>query len=111
MLTLNVMDLILYEAQRQGRISFYMTNAGEEAYIGSAAALEFEDEIFGQVKGNPDFTLGYVTAADNEPSIPFFLFCDGDLTLSSSHHCYDLTHHSTVRLELCCTVDSLSTSL
>jgi TPP-dependent pyruvate/acetoin dehydrogenase alpha subunit len=51
MLTLNVMDLILYEAQRQGRISFYMTNAGEEAYIGSAAALELEDEIFGQVKG------------------------------------------------------------
>lgn len=49
MLTLNVMDLILYEAQRQGRISFYMTNAGEEAYIGSAAALEPEDEIFGQV--------------------------------------------------------------
>ncbi|KAG0303031.1 hypothetical protein BGZ97_002068 [Linnemannia gamsii] len=26
MLTLNAMDLILYEAQRQGRISFYMTN-------------------------------------------------------------------------------------
>lgn len=51
MLTLNVMDLILYEAQRQGRISFYMTNAGEEAYIGSAAALEPEDEIFGQVNG------------------------------------------------------------
>lgn len=49
MLTLNVMDLILYEAQRQGRISFYMTNAGEEAYIGSAAALDAEDEIFGQV--------------------------------------------------------------
>ncbi|KAF9953362.1 hypothetical protein BGZ70_000274 [Mortierella alpina] len=50
MLTLNVMDLILYEAQRQGRISFYMTNAGEEAYIGSAAALELEDEIFGQYR-------------------------------------------------------------
>ncbi|KAF9150083.1 hypothetical protein BG015_008105 [Linnemannia schmuckeri] len=50
MLTLNVMDLILYEAQRQGRISFYMTNAGEEAYIGSAAALDPEDEIFGQYR-------------------------------------------------------------
>ncbi|KAG0242178.1 hypothetical protein BGX31_000515 [Mortierella sp. GBA43] len=50
MLTLNAMDLILYEAQRQGRISFYMTNAGEEAYIGSAAALELEDEIFGQYR-------------------------------------------------------------
>ncbi|KAF9168136.1 hypothetical protein DFQ26_001313 [Actinomortierella ambigua] len=50
MLTLSIMDLILYEAQRQGRISFYMTNAGEEAYIGSAAALELEDEIFGQYR-------------------------------------------------------------
>lgn len=30
MITLNTMDLILYEAQRQGRISFYMTSYGEE---------------------------------------------------------------------------------
>ena len=34
------MDLIMYEAQRQGRISFYMTSYGEEAtHMGSAAAL------------------------------------------------------------------------
>ena len=40
MQTLSIMDLILYEAQRQGRISFYMTNYGEEAtHLGSAAAL------------------------------------------------------------------------
>ncbi|KAL1916853.1 uncharacterized protein VTP21DRAFT_5557 [Calcarisporiella thermophila] len=50
MVTLNNMDLILYEAQRQGRISFYMTNHGEEAIIGSAAALDPEDEIFGQYR-------------------------------------------------------------
>jgi 2-oxoisovalerate dehydrogenase E1 component alpha subunit len=31
MITLNTMDPILYEAQRQGRISFYMTSFGEEA--------------------------------------------------------------------------------
>lgn len=49
MVTLNMMDLVLYEAQRQGRISFYMTNYGEEAYMGSAAALHPEDVIFGQV--------------------------------------------------------------
>ncbi|KOC63343.1 2-oxoisovalerate dehydrogenase subunit alpha, mitochondrial [Habropoda laboriosa] len=30
MITLNIMDKILYESQRQGRISFYMTNTGEE---------------------------------------------------------------------------------
>ncbi|CAG8524097.1 2662_t:CDS:2 [Ambispora gerdemannii] len=50
MLTLNIMDLILYEAQRQGRISFYMTNYGEEACIGSAAALDNNDVIFGQYR-------------------------------------------------------------
>ncbi|OZJ04980.1 hypothetical protein BZG36_01773 [Bifiguratus adelaidae] len=50
MVTLNIMDLILYEAQRQGRISFYMTNYGEEAYMGSAAALDPEDVVFGQYR-------------------------------------------------------------
>jgi 2-oxoisovalerate dehydrogenase E1 component alpha subunit len=49
MLTLNIMDNILYEAQRQGRISFYMTHYGEEAFIGSAAALTPDDVVFGQV--------------------------------------------------------------
>jgi len=51
MITLNMVDSILYEAQRQGRISFYMTNYGEEAtHFGSAAALDAEDMIFGQYR-------------------------------------------------------------
>ncbi|CAB4489427.1 hypothetical protein RhiirA5_345994 [Rhizophagus irregularis] len=50
MITLNILDLILYDAQRQGRISFYMTNFGEEACIGSAAGLDNEDMIFGQYR-------------------------------------------------------------
>ncbi|KAI9342059.1 thiamine diphosphate-binding protein [Zopfochytrium polystomum] len=51
MITLNVMDLILYEAQRQGRISFYMTNYGEEAtHMGTAAALTMDDVLFGQYR-------------------------------------------------------------
>lgn len=51
MLQLNVTDKILYESQRQGRISFYMTNFGEEAsHIGSAAALTNEDLVFGQYR-------------------------------------------------------------
>jgi len=51
MVTLNVMDTILYDVQRQGRISFYMTNYGEEAtHIGSAAALTDDDNIFGQYR-------------------------------------------------------------
>lgn len=51
MISLNTMDKILYESQRQGRISFYMTNFGEEAsHIGSAAALENRDLIYGQYR-------------------------------------------------------------
>lgn len=44
-----IVDNVLYQSQRQGRISFYMQSAGEEAAIvGSAAALLPSDEIFGQ---------------------------------------------------------------
>eukprot|EP00126_Sphaerothecum_destruens_P008881 Sdes_comp20374_c0_seq5m14225 len=51
MVRLNMMDNILYESQRQGRISFYMTNYGEEAtHVGSAAALEMGDMVFGQYR-------------------------------------------------------------
>lgn len=51
MITLNSMDKILYESQRQGRISFYMTNFGEEAsHIGSAAALNNNDLIYAQYR-------------------------------------------------------------
>lgn len=51
MLLLNTMDRIMYDAQRQGRISFYMTNYGEEAtHMGSAAALSEDDLIYGQYR-------------------------------------------------------------
>lgn len=51
MVLLNTMDKILYESQRQGRISFYMTNFGEEAsHIGSAAALNENDLVYGQYR-------------------------------------------------------------
>lgn len=51
MVQLTIMDKILYESQRQGRISFYMTNEGEEAsHIGSAAALSNDDLIYGQYR-------------------------------------------------------------
>ena len=43
-------DGIMYEAQRQGRISFYMQNHGETAaQIGSAAALDSQDLIYGKL--------------------------------------------------------------
>jgi 2-oxoisovalerate dehydrogenase E1 component alpha subunit len=51
MVLLNAMDKILYESQRQGRISFYMTNFGEEAsHIGSACALTPEDLVYAQYR-------------------------------------------------------------
>ena len=51
MTTLNMMDRILYESQRQGRISFYMTSYGEEGtHIGSAAGLSEKDIVFGQYR-------------------------------------------------------------
>ncbi|KAL5008673.1 hypothetical protein ScPMuIL_014254 [Solemya velum] len=51
MTLLNTMDRILYESQRQGRISFYMTNYGEEGtHVGSAAALDPRDLVFGQYR-------------------------------------------------------------
>ena len=60
MTLLNTMDKILYESQRQGRISFYMTNYGEEAtHIGSAAGLDDNDLIYGQYReaGNKTNTV------------------------------------------------------
>lgn len=51
MLVLNSLDTILYDVQRQGRISFYMTNFGEEAsHVGSAAALKLEDVVYAQYR-------------------------------------------------------------
>jgi len=51
MVKLEVMDGVLYEAQRQGRISFYMQTRGEEAInIGSAAGLQPEDNVFAQYR-------------------------------------------------------------
>jgi 2-oxoisovalerate dehydrogenase E1 component alpha subunit len=51
MIRLRKMDTILHNAQRQGRISFYMTHHGEEAiHFGSASALQPQDFIFAQYR-------------------------------------------------------------
>lgn len=51
MVTINTLDKIMYESQRQGRISFYMTNFGEEAsHIGSACALTNNDYVYAQYR-------------------------------------------------------------
>jgi len=51
MIRLRQMDDVLQDAQRQGRISFYMTCRGEEAiHIGSASALEKQDIVLAQYR-------------------------------------------------------------
>jgi 2-oxoisovalerate dehydrogenase E1 component alpha subunit len=51
MVRIQALDDIFYNAQRQGRISFYMQNAGEEAtHVGSASALTVDDTVFAQYR-------------------------------------------------------------
>jgi 2-oxoisovalerate dehydrogenase E1 component alpha subunit len=51
MARLREMDKILQNAQRQGRISFYMTCQGEEAiHFGAASALELQDTVLAQYR-------------------------------------------------------------
>lgn len=51
MIKLSALDSIMYDAQRQGRVSFYMTNHGEEGtHVGAAAALDPSDVLYGQYR-------------------------------------------------------------
>lgn len=51
MLFVSVMDIVMFDSQRQGRISFYMVSSGEEAVcVGSASALTKDDVIFCQYR-------------------------------------------------------------
>lgn len=51
MIKISIFDNRLNMAQREGKISFYMTCIGEEAaVVGSIAGLEFEDMIFPQYR-------------------------------------------------------------
>lgn len=48
---LSKFDHVMYEAQRQGRISFYMQNQGETAaQLGSALALDPRDIVYAQYR-------------------------------------------------------------
>lgn len=47
----NMFDMFYYDLQRQGRISFYMTNFGEEAaQVGACQALKMEDLLYCQYR-------------------------------------------------------------
>ncbi|KAH7312185.1 thiamine diphosphate-binding protein [Stachybotrys elegans] len=65
MMFVSVMDLIMFDAQRQGRVSFYMVSAGEEAVsVGSASVLDPEDVIFCQYREQGAFRQRGFTATD-----------------------------------------------
>lgn len=65
MLQVSIMDNIMFDSQRQGRISFYMVSAGEEAVcVGSASALSKEDVIFCQYREQGIFAQRGFTARD-----------------------------------------------
>ncbi|KAH7367355.1 thiamine diphosphate-binding protein [Plectosphaerella cucumerina] len=65
MVFISIMDLIMFDAQRQGRVSFYMVSAGEEALsIGSASVLTPEDVIFCQYREQGVFRQRGFTSAD-----------------------------------------------
>jgi 2-oxoisovalerate dehydrogenase E1 component alpha subunit len=65
MLSVSIMDVIMFDSQRQGRLSFYLTSQGEEGTsVGSASALEKEDVIFSQYREAGMFMQRGFTFAD-----------------------------------------------
>ncbi|CCW62939.1 unnamed protein product [Phytomonas sp. EM1] len=65
MIVQNTVDKILLEAQRQGRISFYMTMFGEEAAVtGAAAALQDQDQLYLQYREASALTYRGFTIKD-----------------------------------------------
>lgn len=65
MLTISIMDIIMYEAQRQGRLSFYIVSAGEEAVsVGSSSVLSKDDVIFTQYREQGVFAQRGFTLSD-----------------------------------------------
>ncbi|KAL2126394.1 hypothetical protein VTI74DRAFT_1005 [Chaetomium olivicolor] len=65
MLTVSIMDVIMFDAQRQGRLSFYMVSAGEEAVsVGTASALAKEDVVFCQYREQGVFKQRGFTLSD-----------------------------------------------
>lgn len=51
MVFVSIMDIIMFDAQRQGKVSFYMVSAGEEGItVGSASSLSNSDPVFAQYR-------------------------------------------------------------
>jgi len=65
MVFISILDVIMFDAQRQGRISFYMVSAGEEGTtVGSASSLSPHDPVFAQYREHGVFRHRGFTASD-----------------------------------------------
>ncbi|KAK5124986.1 hypothetical protein LTR85_001176 [Meristemomyces frigidus] len=65
MVSVSIMDLIMFDAQRQGKVSFYMVSAGEEGIaVGSASSLSPKDPIFAQYRETGIFQYRGFTPQD-----------------------------------------------
>lgn len=65
MVTVSIMDIIMFDAQRQGRVSFYMVSAGEEGIaVGSASSLDPRDPVFAQYREHGVFQYRGFTLDD-----------------------------------------------
>lgn len=65
MVTVSIMDIIMFDAQRQGRVSFYMVSAGEEGIaVGSASSLNPKDPVFAQYREHGVFQYRGFTMDD-----------------------------------------------
>lgn len=65
MVTVSIMDIIMFDAQRQGRVSFYMVSAGEEGIaVGSASSLNSKDPVFAQYREHGVFQYRGFTLDD-----------------------------------------------
>jgi len=65
MVFVSIMDIIMFDAQRQGKVSFYMVSAGEEGIaVGSASSLSPNDPVFAQYREHGVFRHRGFTADD-----------------------------------------------
>jgi len=65
MVMVSILDLIMFDAQRQGKISFYMVSAGEEGTcVGSSSALRNDDPVFAQYREQGVFFQRGITLED-----------------------------------------------
>nr|POE49174.1 2-oxoisovalerate dehydrogenase subunit alpha, mitochondrial [Quercus suber] len=75
MVTVSILDVLMFDAQRQGRIPFYIVSAGEEGIaVGSAASLHADDPIFCQYRETGIFQYRGFTPDDFMAQ----LFCTKD---------------------------------